>query len=195
MRATRLPKLLLKALRGDANGVANTPLTVQAVSGQTANVAEFQNSAGTVITSIGSDGALAAKDANGLQRVILNPTAKTIVDGAATSLADVACAAGAYCAGILFYTVFATDGTDHQVMAGMVSYSAVNKAGTHTLTITNATANDAKAVSSGTLTLAWTFVTGTNKGTIKLQPTGSLTETTYTVEYTVLPLKGAVTIL
>jgi hypothetical protein len=195
MRATRLSKLLLKALRGDANGVANTPLTVQAVSGQTGNMAEFQNSTGTVITSVGTDGVLAAKDTNGLQRLILNGAAKTIVDGSATSLADVACASGAQCAGIIFYHVFATDGTDYQAMAGMVSYSAVNKAGTLTLTITNATANDAKAVSSGTLTLAWTFVTGTSKGTIKLQPTGSLTETTYTVEYTVLPLKGAVTIL
>jgi hypothetical protein len=124
-----------------------------------------------------------------------NPTAKTIVDGAATSLADVACISAAKSAGMLFYQVTASDGTDHQTMSGMVAYAVVNKAGTHTLTITDVTANNAKAVSAGTLTLVWTFVTGTNKGTIKLEPTGSLTETSYTVVYTIFPLTGEVTIL
>lgn len=97
---------------------------------------------------------------------------------------------------MLFYHIQASDGTDFQAMSGMVAYAMVNKAGTNTLTITDVTANNAKAVSSGTLTLAWTFVTGTAKGTIKLQPTGSLTESTpYNVTYTVFPMIGAVSIL
>jgi hypothetical protein len=232
MRATRLSKLLLKAMRTDSNTIASVPLNFTKITGQTANFMEVRDtddstvlakvsasgvvtsaagtSAGNVVTIDGSQ-TLTSKtltsptlttpavavinDTGGVNRVVLNATAKTIVDGSATSLADVACASGAACAGLLFYHVFASDGTDHQAMAGMVSYSAVNKGGTLTLTITNATANDAKAVSSGTLTLAWTFVTGTSKGTIKLQPTGSLTETTYTVSYTVFPIVGAVTIL
>src|SRR5262249_36119056 len=99
------------------------------------------------------------------------------------------------CGGFLNYLVQGFDGTDLQALSGVVTYAAVNKAGTLTLTITEVTANQAKAVSSGTLTLAWTFGTGTNKGTIKLQPTGSLTETVYTVTYTVYPIVGAVTIL
>jgi hypothetical protein len=45
MRATRLPKLLLKALRTDANTIAETPLTVQAVSGQTGNLIEVKDNA------------------------------------------------------------------------------------------------------------------------------------------------------
>lgn len=134
-------------------------------------------------------------DSNGLTRVVYNPTAKTIVDGSATSLVDVACASGATCGGYLSYNVLASDGTDFQSLSGLVTYAAVNKAGTLTLTITEVSANQAKAVSSGTLTLAWTFVTGSSKGTIKLTPTGSLTETTYTVVYTIEPLRGAVTIL
>lgn len=128
-------------------------------------------------------------------RAVYNSVAKTIVDGSATSLADIACASGARCGGVLFYTVEASDGTDHQALSGMVTYSAVNKAGTLTLTITEVAGNQAKAVSAGTLTLAWTFVTGTSKGTIKLQPTGSLTETTYIVTYSILPTVGAATIL
>lgn len=134
-------------------------------------------------------------DTNGVNRLVNNAAAKTIADGAATSLADIACPSGSSCGGTLFFLVQASDGTDFQAISGIATYAAVNKAGTLTLTITYVAANEAKAVSSGTLTLAWTFVTGTAKGTIKLQPTGSLTETSYTVSYTVVPIVGAVTIL
>lgn len=129
------------------------------------------------------------------QRFVANGAAKTIVDGSATSLADVACAAGEMIGGFIDFLVRASDGTDHQALAGRAAYAGVNKAGTHTLTITYTTAPEAKAVSAGTLTLAFTIVTGTNKATIKVQPTGSLTETTYTIEYNVQPIRGAVTIL
>lgn len=129
-------------------------------------------------------------------RAIYNAVSKTIVDGSATSLFDVAVAQSGMSGGVIFYHVQASDGTDFQSLIGMVTYAVVNKAGTLTLTITEVAGNQAKAVSSGTLTLAWTFVTGTLKGTVKLQPTGSLTETTpYTVSYTVFPITGAVTIL
>jgi hypothetical protein len=52
-------------------------------------------------------------------------------------------------------------------------------------------------VSAGTLTLAFTAdVSVANVVTYKLQPTGSLTETTpYTVEYSLYPIRGVVTIL
>lgn len=201
MRASRFTKMLLKALHIDANTIATVPLTVQAVTGQTANIAEFQNSAGTVVTAIDSAGRLSGQVSNlsdtaGVVRLVPNPTAKTIVDGSATSLFDVAVAAGGLSGGVIFYHVQVGDGTDLQSLVGMVTYSVVNKAATLTLTITEVSGNQAKAVSSGTLTLAWTFVTGTLKGTVKLQPTGSLTETTpYTVSYTVLPITGAITIL
>lgn len=122
-------------------------------------------------------------------------SAKTIVDGSATSLFEVACTAGQMVGGVVHFLVRASDGTDHQAIAGMMAYTAVNKAGTVTADETYATANEAKAVSAGTLTLAFTAVAGTNKATIKLQPTGSLTETTYTIEYTVVPIRGEVTIL
>jgi hypothetical protein len=131
-----------------------------------------------------------------VQRFLANGAVKTIVDGAATSLADVACASGAMSGGFIDFLVRASDGTDHQALAGRAAYACVNKAGTHTGTITYTTAPEAKAVSAGTLTLAFTIVTGTNKMTIKVQPTGSLTETTpYTIEYNVQPIRGAVTIV
>ena len=174
MRATRLSKLQLKAMRADANTLASTPLSVEGVSGQTAQLVSFVNGNASGGLAIGQ---------------------KTIADGSATSLFDVSCASGTRCGGLIIATVEASDGTDHQSMTSLVTFAAVNKAGTLTLTITSDTANDAKAVSSGTLTLAWTFVTGTGKGTVKLQPTGSLTETTFTVTFIVLPAVGTITLV
>lgn len=123
---------------------------------------------------------------------------KTIVDGSATSLFDYDCQSGVGSSGVVNYQVFASDGTDHQCIAGSLSYSAVNKAGTLTTAFfaaTGAAGLDSKAVSSGTLTLAWTNVAGTLKGTLKLQPTGSLTETSYFVILQIFPITGAITLV
>jgi hypothetical protein len=135
------------------------------------------------------------QDTGGVNRAVFNPTAKTIVDGSATSLFEVAIAAGGYAGGVVHFVIFAGDGTDVQADAGIVTYSGVNKAGTITRAATYVAANEAKSVSTGTLTQAWTATDDTNKMTVKVQPTGSLTETTYTIVYTVFPLIGTVTIL
>lgn len=164
------------------------------------NLASAATGSAPAITAVGDDANIALQlstmTASAVQqRLLINGTPKTIVDGSATSLFDVAVASGAMSGGLCHFLIRASDGTDHQADAGMFSYSCVNKAGTVTATVTYVTGNEAKAVSAGTLTLAFTNVAGTLKSTVKLQPTGSLTETTYTIEYTVLPIRGAVTIL
>lgn len=167
----------------------------------TGKLLEVKNGAVTKLSVDGSGNLTMAsgarlKDSSGVSRIIPNPTAKTIVDGAATALFTVPIAQGASVGGMISFHVFATDGTDHQAMTGIANYSSVNKAGTLTSTITNLTTVDAKAVSSGTITLAFTMAEDTaDVVTIKLQPTGSLTETTYNVTYTVFPAKGEVTIV
>lgn len=132
-----------------------------------------------------------------LKRVIVNPTAKTIVDGSATSLFSVAVPALSGIGGMFVFLVRASDGTEFQADAGIVTYSAETKATVVVGTITYVAANEAKAVSSGTITLSFTAdVSVANVVTYKVQPTGSLTETTpYTIEYTVFPIRGVVTIL
>jgi hypothetical protein len=136
-------------------------------------------------------------DANNTARTILNPTAKTIVDGSATSLFSVAVAASTMIGGMGNFLVRASDGTDFQTISGIFTYSAEAKATVVVGAITYVAANEAKSVSAGTLTLAFTAdVSVANVVTYKLQPTGSLTETTpYTVEYTLFPIRGVVTIL
>jgi hypothetical protein len=66
--ATKFAKLLLKAFRSDANAIADCPLTVQAVSGQTANLAEYKDSSGNVLSSISAAGipSFAERTATGL---------------------------------------------------------------------------------------------------------------------------------
>lgn len=143
------------------------------------------------------NGSGAILDSNGLNRQIHQTSAKTIVDGAATALFSVPVAQGSYVGGVFDFQVYASDGTDFQVISGSGSYSVVNKAGTLTSTITQAAAVEAKAVSAGTstLTLAWTIAEDSaDVATIKLQPTGSLTETAYTVLMNIRPLKGTVTL-
>ena len=131
-------------------------------------------------------------------RAIFNVAAKTIVDGAATGLFSVAVPAGpAAVGGTGLFLVRASDGTEMQAISGIFTYSSETKATVTVATITYVAANEAKVVSSGTLTLAFTAdVSVANVVTYKLQPTGSLTETTpYTIEYTLFPIRGVVTIL
>lgn len=136
-------------------------------------------------------------DSNGQVRELYNPTAKTIVDGSATALFSVAVPASSMIGGSGTFLVRASDGTDFQTIAGIFTYSAEAKATVVVGAITYVAANEAKSVSTGTLTLAFTAdVSVANVVTYKLQPTGSLTETTpYTVEYTLTPIRGTVTIL
>lgn len=109
---------------------------------------------------------------------------KTLTD-AATNLFDVTLNSGEMAGGTVVWTIIASDGTDHQAYSGIVTYAVVNKAGAYTTQITHNTGNDSKAVSSGTLTATWSILNGTNKVTIRVTPSGSLTETTYRIIYSV----------
>lgn len=171
-----------------ANGATlTTPaITAPAITGAT-TVGDGATLTTPIITGI--------KDTAGVVRQVHNATAKTIADGSPTSLFSVALTAGQVIGGVMHFMVHASDATDHQVISGIATYSAENKAGTIVRAITYVAANEAKSVSSGTLTLAFTATDDTNVATFKLQPTGSLTESTYTITYSVFPLRGAVTIL
>lgn len=142
-------------------------------------------------------GVVSLSDSQPVIKELFNPTAKTIVDGSATSLFSVAVAASTMIGGMGNFLVRASDGTDFQTISGIFTYSAEAKATVVVGAITYVAANEAKSVSAGTLTLAFTAdVSVANVVTYKLQPTGSLTETTpYTVEYTLHPIRGVVTIL
>ena len=104
--------------------------------------------------------------------------------GAALSLFEVALPTLKGAAGTLSYECFAADATDVQVRRGTASWSCVNKAGSYTSSVTI----DAEAVSAsaGTLTATLAWSNGTNKITMQITPTTSLTATTKYVRFTIV---------
>ena len=111
-------------------------------------------------------------------------TSRVTLTDAATTLFKFDLASNTGAGGIIFWSLFATDGTDHQRLTGISTFSAVSKAGTVTATVVNDTDNDAKAASGGsTITTTWTIAGTGGVVTVTVEPTGSLTETTYYIDY------------
>lgn len=117
-----------------------------------------------------------------VDRYIVNANRKSLTD-ASTNIFEVALPTLKGTMGTIRFEIYASDGTDVQVRSGVVHYSAVNKGGSYT---TNITVMDERVVASaGTLTATWGITGGTNKVTIDVTPSGSLTETTYYILYTI----------
>ncbi len=158
------------------------------------------NKNGTVVTLLDSQGGV-----GGAARLpVFNTTDKAMGNAAgggaqgAVTLFTVTTAALNAAGGWFTYNLFITDGTDIQSLSGNVEYSQVNKAGTLTQTIQEATIAtvQAKAVSAGTVTIAWTMTDGgSGVGSIKCNVTTSLTPTTDAMSFTVVPVRGTVVLV
>lgn len=114
---------------------------------------------------------------------------KYLTDNSAIGLFEVSLPSGAIAGGQFLYSGECTNGTDHQSHSGVVTWCAVNKAGTITATIAHSSGaggleND--AVSAGTITDTWTIVAGTNKVTITVNVNSSLTPTMLRIMGTII---------
>jgi hypothetical protein len=125
--------------------------------------------------------------AEGAWRQLTSWTTKTLTDASATGIFEVAIASGERVGGVVEYSISVTDGTDHQIHTGILTFAAVNKAGTITTDIDEVylAASETKVTSSGTLTDAWTITTGASKITINCNADSSLGSPTLTLYYTV----------
>lgn len=110
----------------------------------------------------------------------------------AISLFEVALAAGQRAGGTIFSSILVSDGTNQQVLTELIQWSCVNKAGVYTVTVVAVPEADAKAVDTGTLIATWSFLNGTNKVTMQVTPTTSLTFTSYVVFYSLINHSGQV---
>lgn len=121
---------------------------------------------------------------------------KTLVD-TILPLFTIALPVGTACGGTIQYLIEAASAApEYQALAGTVTYSGVNKAGTTSGAITSLTTTDAKTATSGTIVPVWTIVGGVqNFLTVNITATGSLTETTFRITYFVSPIQGVVTIV
>lgn len=104
----------------------------------------------------------------------------TLTD-AATDVIAIDISSGEMTSGKLTYAIRASDGTDHQSAIGEVFFAFVNKGGTITRTVNKV--NETVAVSSGTLSTTWSTTATTSQVTLRVTPSGSLSETTYTLNY------------
>jgi hypothetical protein len=109
-----------------------------------------------------------------VDRAIIVAKGKVLTSASAISLFEVALPALAMCGGAIQATIVCTNGTDMQAFTQSVTYSAVNKAGVYTKSIT-ATTGDKSVTGASTLTTVWSILDGTNKVTIQVAATTSLT--------------------
>lgn len=110
---------------------------------------------------------------------------KVLTDGVAISLFEVALPTLKMTGGKILATIQCTDGVDMQAFSQEIGFSSVNKGAAYTSSITASTGD--KSVSAGTLTTAWTILTGTDKITIQLNADTSLTPSAnaFLVYYTI----------
>lgn len=130
-----------------------------------------------------SRSATAVNTLNTISDAFIIPSEFNLTDAGNNDLFKVALAAGEITGGVIDFTISADDGTDKQSYSGSVHYSVVDKAGALTSTITETIG--VTALSSGTLTTAWSIVDGANEVTIRLVPTSSLVPTTMKIRYTI----------
>lgn len=144
-------------------------------------------------------GVIAAGNSTALNGTIRIGGRVVLTGGAASTVVTVPVASGAGTGGKLFYTVWASDGTDHQTRSGTVTYSVVNKAGTETCAVYGVDASftvnpnqtqdgsGAGTMSTSTLTYTWGVVTtGTNQCELQITAASGLTENALWIEPTLI---------
>lgn len=123
-------------------------------------------------------------DNTAIDRLIIT-SPKALTDAVATNLISCTIASGSVIGGIIRYSIEVTDGTDFQIETGYVVFSATNKAGVVTCTITEH--NSQQNTTAGTLTSAWAMsaaspaVISVNADT-SLTPSAGYPRITYVVE-------------
>jgi hypothetical protein len=101
-----------------------------------------------------------------------------LVNNTPTSVFEVAVPDGAMVGGSISYCIeVSNNAPNYQSHCGVATYSAVNKAASYTTDIREAATLESASLSTGTLTDAWTIVTGTNKITITLNANSNLAAT------------------
>lgn len=116
-------------------------------------------------------GGSGSTDRSIVDRTITGAT-KILTNNSAISLVNATIASNTAVGGMLIYLVEVSDGTDLQSESGMAVYTAVNKAGTITSSITEVSSQQDR--SSGTLATTWA-ISAANPAVISLNANSSLT--------------------
>src|SRR2546421_11700128 len=111
---------------------------------------------------------------------------------AAVNLFEVALAAGQRAGGVILSSILVSDGVNQQVLTEFIQWACTNKGGVYTTRAVAVPEADSLVAEAGTLVATWDFLNGTNKVTMRVTPTTSLTFTSYVVTYTLINHSGQV---
>ena len=182
------PGLQIGEIHGSQSTLYIRPVTGAGLTVENGQIAPETNQ-GTFLGSVASPWKGAYIGAAGVQSGYF----KDLTNNTATAFVKVAVASGSYAGGVIHYTVTATDGTDRQSTSGLLPFSAVNKAGTITLTLSSATAT-AQALSGGTDAVSFDSTTTSSDFTIRVTSNTSLTTTSHQINYRMdMPIINTVT--
>lgn len=123
-----------------------------------------------------------------VSRLLINGSVALTTTVAAT-IATLTLASNSSSGGCITYLVECTDGTDFQSASGIVSFSAINKAGTKSGS--TAPQDESQTRSTGTLTNVFSVTSG---GLVQITSTTSLTPTFYRITYEISCLSAKQTI-
>jgi hypothetical protein len=158
--------------------VAGTTDTAGALWTRRASLGTGTGASGNVMEKTGfSAKTTGTSQHTAVDRAIIVAKGKVLTSATPVSLCEFALPALAMCGGAIQATIVCTNGTDVQAFTQSVTYSAVNKAGVYTKSIT-ATTGDKSVTGASTLTTVWSILDGTNKVTIQVAATTSLTPST-----------------
>jgi hypothetical protein len=178
------PNLIVKATDGAGTDKAGGAAALRGglstgtgAGGPVTTATSLSGSTGTTLNAYSTRSYIAAK-----------PT--DLTEASATTFCNITLPAAGYVGLRIATTVFASDGTDHQVSHVPITFSAVNKAGT--ITISSITVPTATvAVSSGTLTpVTFTAVQNGNSIDVKCAATSSLTQTVLRIKWAIVELNS-----
>lgn len=113
---------------------------------------------------------------------------KDLTEATATNLASIALASGKVLGGTATITVWAADASDCQAITSEVRFSAVNKAGTITATVTQT--DNTTAASAGTLNVTYDATQSGSAVLLRANATSSLTQTTLRARLVLTALNG-----
>lgn len=119
-------------------------------------------------------------------RIYVGTKTLSLTDNTIATFATISVASGAMCGGVVFFTVRASDATDHQGMSGQFSFAAVNKAGT--MTVGNSALSVATGAYSGgsNNTVSIATSAGTNAINLRVTSDTTLAPTTLDITYTII---------
>lgn len=124
-----------------------------------------------------------------VNRVLVQGTRIPLVTTVAKTIFSITLPASAGTGGKVFYSIYASDGTDFQVRTASCNFAVVNKATTITAD-TDIDAATSIAASTGTLTATAAMTTTSPTSNFQITATTSLTPTSFFIDY-VLIMNGA----